>query len=1614
MKKVDKYFNGGFLMPKRQGGMLAFSKNNQSGFVAPRMDEGGIPFLPQQDPEMMYIDRFNTPLTKKEQKEFDEWVAKESERQGRDILMDKGAYDVQGFWKSGDYKKMDEDGHGSDKWKKPNHPTFSNQSKYHGVDGFYGGNWTPKSGYQPSKQTVDMYGPSYYSWLFGKEPHRREHLDMSRYTSGLNRPSPLYYRQGGGYSSSYHSNTPPKMDEGGFSTTDQTTFPMFPGPMVFPNPLTNLVTKGIGYIMGAGNKKHPVTKHAQPSAQQLRLYDQMRDLYANADQAFYRDHPNMINVPYSGKTIKLTKGRLTGANVDTGLLDYIKKTAAANKMDPYRLAALISRESTFGVGTGSDRAGSQQQLVSGWNVDQDYIPYSLDRFLGDRKVPGIGSRVDSRGWHFWVDDGDKVDNYLQSHPELLQQYQKKLASIKKLDRNATYFDLASKWINKPGGIKRYNPGAPNYENLYNQDLKLLQSDPAFSKYMMGKKFGGDISLPNVYPNQYVQRFADGGENDCPEGFAWNEQRQACTTPDGRTFEELKADNDAAWADIVKGAVGTAGLTYAGTKVPSMLKHPLIATIPDVIKTKSYKPYAMATTLAAGARVAPVVSKLPLIKDLYKAGAYRVGSQSSYPTRDIGDITAAILRKKDFGKYKGFITNVSPDEPQQDLLKKYIYGDNTNFEPTELNYRNLEKYEKANKKPFEKFKLLMSLKDGEALPFENILIQLASDYMDGIWGSGNNKTVDNLFEQYPELLDASGHPIQDEKQLFEFFKNKGSVRTGMKQPVPQVKPNIAGHQIYFDYDPVTDQVIATTQDLWKFNRKDYKKKWLKQLGLRDEFDYNAIRSAPPSWQEAGMPPKDLVLNRLYSFLNDYQKTKQVALMEHAGTPFVTLDRRPLKFIKSPNDLNSFSAASPAEELAPPPSEIIIDAGTSAPSNATNALNVATNLKPVAKATTSKIKTVADKTKPIVQRTIDANQIRPLNLRGVGLKDLNIKKRSKAKPRGRRFEEGGIVLNQYYPGGITSGFGVTDQTTILPNFLKNLNLPVYKVNPWANVTAQESLLPNFLRFRKFENPDASFRIGNQAAYQDFLNQGVVRSAPGGAPIQLEGLGQVARTTPFPSFAKGTFAPSYFSADRAGDVIFKTNVPTFKRGEANPVTGNIIRGSHWAARPIDLTTGAVMTEVPASQVDVFGGKPHWLRGYEKVFNPYDPIHTEIAGLKGLNSMVSSYQPQGLLEKFMFSYYDNKINDIDAQISKLKETGSAGGNTILPGSPNNDKYNDLIRLRNQYRNQKIQYRDKKVNNYVEKLIKSVPGGGFQESIGVGGFAQGVYPFKENPEFLMKVGTYPDYENVNELLQISKPFRGRENISVPLQITQYPETDTYSTILKRQPGKSLMRFQNIPRQSILDAVLRMRELERAGLKMDFAGDNLLLDPATEKISLIDLGTDYSKLADENVLANILNSKYDKNIMNVLRKRYSIAPSISDLRREAAISEAPITKQETSVNTAAENALNAAQSLRQVGITTANQPNRNVGKKERVVTKPITSKKVSLQGKKLDLDATKFKLKEKSKIPIKKGKSGGRRGFTLKYGGSYDVNSTLDVSEQELPKMIEELRKQGYEFKITY
>lgn len=89
-----------------------------------------------------YSAKYNTKLTDAEEKEFQKW-AKENNRE-KDVF----DYDLRGAWKEIQSGSMSEDerGHLGDKYKKPNHPTFSTQSIYNGVDGKVGGTWSTKNG----------------------------------------------------------------------------------------------------------------------------------------------------------------------------------------------------------------------------------------------------------------------------------------------------------------------------------------------------------------------------------------------------------------------------------------------------------------------------------------------------------------------------------------------------------------------------------------------------------------------------------------------------------------------------------------------------------------------------------------------------------------------------------------------------------------------------------------------------------------------------------------------------------------------------------------------------------------------------------------------------------------------------------------------------------------------------------------------------------------------------------------------------------------------------------------------------------------------------------------------------------------------------------------------------------------------------------------------------------------------------------------------------------------------------------------------------------------------------------------------------------------------------
>lgn len=100
--------------------------------------------------------QFNTTLSPEETAQFDLWA----NDQPRNIDNEKYDYDIQGWWKDNPKANLN-DGHLTDKFKKPNHPTFSNESQYHGKNGLEGGVWAqlPDGSYTftPGQTNLDNF-----------------------------------------------------------------------------------------------------------------------------------------------------------------------------------------------------------------------------------------------------------------------------------------------------------------------------------------------------------------------------------------------------------------------------------------------------------------------------------------------------------------------------------------------------------------------------------------------------------------------------------------------------------------------------------------------------------------------------------------------------------------------------------------------------------------------------------------------------------------------------------------------------------------------------------------------------------------------------------------------------------------------------------------------------------------------------------------------------------------------------------------------------------------------------------------------------------------------------------------------------------------------------------------------------------------------------------------------------------------------------------------------------------------------------------------------------------------------------------------------------------------
>lgn len=129
-----------------------------------------------------FSNKYNTQLTPEQEQVFQLWAANMSNKLGRDILNDLYDYDMRGAFLDG----LTPDGnlHWSDKFKKPNHPTFSDGSIYHNVDGYKGGHWSKDEHgsfvFTPSDNMVYSDEDRKNYWLKSDEYSNGNHLNNSK------------------------------------------------------------------------------------------------------------------------------------------------------------------------------------------------------------------------------------------------------------------------------------------------------------------------------------------------------------------------------------------------------------------------------------------------------------------------------------------------------------------------------------------------------------------------------------------------------------------------------------------------------------------------------------------------------------------------------------------------------------------------------------------------------------------------------------------------------------------------------------------------------------------------------------------------------------------------------------------------------------------------------------------------------------------------------------------------------------------------------------------------------------------------------------------------------------------------------------------------------------------------------------------------------------------------------------------------------------------------------------------------------------------------------------------------------------------------------------------
>ena len=118
---------------------------------------------------MKYRKKFNTKLDPDVEKEYQNFLGSASLDTGHDYSMNEGTYDLRGLFKEKAQSGLGaHQGHSTDKYKKPNHPTFSDESQYATKEN-PGGSWLLKNTFI-SPSTNEYGGQAQREYMHKYEP----------------------------------------------------------------------------------------------------------------------------------------------------------------------------------------------------------------------------------------------------------------------------------------------------------------------------------------------------------------------------------------------------------------------------------------------------------------------------------------------------------------------------------------------------------------------------------------------------------------------------------------------------------------------------------------------------------------------------------------------------------------------------------------------------------------------------------------------------------------------------------------------------------------------------------------------------------------------------------------------------------------------------------------------------------------------------------------------------------------------------------------------------------------------------------------------------------------------------------------------------------------------------------------------------------------------------------------------------------------------------------------------------------------------------------------------------------------------------------------------------